>query len=168
MSPLDLDAIESRAKRCASDVPLPECECEKRGHAPCCYDCYLAYQAAVGPTFEACGRGDVLALVALARAQAAEIATLRVAYTQDLDGLRAELRRADDGRATWRDLRDAVRKYLDAETARAASHERRMSVAHEPDSTPDSIRAAERAHWVVADAAVAARTRLAALVGGAR
>ena len=72
MSPLDIDAIEARAKRCASDVPLPECECEARGHAPCCYDCYLAYQAAVGPTFEACGRGDVLALVALARAQAAE------------------------------------------------------------------------------------------------
>ena len=69
-------------------------------------------------------------------AQAAEIATLRAAYAQDLDGLRAELRRADDERATWRDLRDAAREYLDGRT--------RMTL----------------------DALDAARTRLAALVGG--
>ena len=43
-----------------------------------------------------------------------ENATLRAAYAQDLDGLRAELRRADDERATWRDLRDAARECLDA------------------------------------------------------
>ena len=43
-----------------------------------------------------------------------ESATLRAAYAQDLDGLRAELRRADDERATWRDLRDAARECLDA------------------------------------------------------
>lgn len=43
-----------------------------------------------------------------------EIATLRAAYATDLDGLRAELRRADDERATWRDLRDAAREHLDA------------------------------------------------------
>ena len=43
-----------------------------------------------------------------------EIATLRAAYATDLDGLRAELRRADEDRATWRDLRDAARECLDA------------------------------------------------------
>lgn len=54
---------------------------------------------------------------ALARtviAQAAEIATLRAAYASDLAGLRAEVRRADEERATWRDLRDAARECLDA------------------------------------------------------
>ena len=53
--------------------------------------------------FIAAARSDVPALVALARAQSAEIATLRAAYATDLDGLRAELRRADDERATWRE-----------------------------------------------------------------
>ena len=128
MSPLDLDAIESRAKRCASDVPLPECECEKRGHAPCCYDCYLAYRAAVGPTFEECGRGDVLALVALARAAEmltaqrdaalADAARARDAYASDLAGLRAEVRRADDERAAWRERVEAAERERDAALTR--------------------------------------------------
>ena len=43
-----------------------------------------------------------------------EIATLRAAYAADLDGLRAEVRRADDERAAWRGLRDAARGVLAA------------------------------------------------------
>ena len=43
-------------------------------------------------------------------AQAAEIATLRAAYAQDLDGLRAELRRADDERAAWRERVEAAER----------------------------------------------------------
>ena len=43
-----------------------------------------------------------------------EVATLRAAYASDLDGLRAEVRRADDERAAWRGLRDAARGMLDA------------------------------------------------------
>ena len=43
-------------------------------------------------------------------AQAAEIATLRAAYTQDLDGLRAEVRRADDERAAWRERVEAAER----------------------------------------------------------
>lgn len=43
-----------------------------------------------------------------------EVATLRSAYAADLDGLRAEVRRADDERAAWRDLRDAAREMLTA------------------------------------------------------
>jgi hypothetical protein len=64
---LDVDAIEARAQRQAPDVPLPVCDHEKRGHAPCCYDCHIAQLAAIEPTFEACGRGDALALVAEVR-----------------------------------------------------------------------------------------------------
>jgi len=43
-----------------------------------------------------------------------EVATLRAAYATDLDGLRAEVRRADDEREAWRDLRDAAREMLAA------------------------------------------------------
>jgi hypothetical protein len=43
-----------------------------------------------------------------------EVATLRAAYAADLDGLRAEVRRADDERAAWRGLRDAARGMLAA------------------------------------------------------
>ena len=43
-----------------------------------------------------------------------EVATLRAAYATDLAGLRAEVRRADDERAVWRDLRDAARGMLAA------------------------------------------------------
>ena len=43
-----------------------------------------------------------------------EVATLRAAYAIDLDGLRAEVRRADDERAAWRGLRDAAREMLAA------------------------------------------------------
>jgi len=75
-------------------------------------------------------RGALLAEVDRLRADAARA---RAAYATDLDGLRAEVRRADDERAAWRDLRDAVRAYLDAE---------KRQLTH------------------------AARTRLAALVGG--
>jgi hypothetical protein len=49
-----------------------------------------------------------------AAAMVAEVATLRAAYAQDLAGLRAEVRRADDERAAWRDLRDAAREMLAA------------------------------------------------------
>ena len=38
-----------------------------------------------------------------AAAVVAEVATLRAAYAQDLAGLRAEVRRADDERAAWRE-----------------------------------------------------------------
>ena len=43
-----------------------------------------------------------------------EVATLRAAYATDLDGLRAEVRRADEERAERRDLRDAAREMLAA------------------------------------------------------
>lgn len=43
-----------------------------------------------------------------------EVASLRAAYAADLAGLRAEVRRADDERAAWRDLRDAAREMLAA------------------------------------------------------
>lgn len=53
-------------------------------------------------------------LTAQRDAAVADAARARAAYAQDLDGLRAELRRADDERATWRDLRDAAREMLAA------------------------------------------------------
>ena len=79
-----------------------------------------------------------------------EIATLRAAYASDLDGLRAELRRADAERATWRDLRDAARAYLKARDGWELSRVLGSTAAR-----------------VTLDALDAARTRLAALVGGA-
>jgi len=54
------------------------------------------------------------AVVAERDAAVADAARARAAYATDLDGLRAEVRRADDERAAWRDLRDAVRAYLTA------------------------------------------------------
>ena len=81
-----------------------------------------------------------------------ENATLRAAYTQDLDGLRAELRRADDERAAWRDLRDAARAYLAARDVVSGLVRER---AHERPTAAES--------WAALDAA---RTRLAARVGG--
>ncbi len=92
-------------------------------------------------------------------AQAAEIATLRAAYAQDLDGLRAELRRADDGRATWRDLRDAAREWARAEDALTAA----IVAADGPDT--DGAYAAAVTRRNAAHAAL--RDALAALVGGA-
>ena len=83
-------------------------------------------------------------------AQAAAHATLRASYAQDLDGLRAELRRADDERAAWRDLRDAARAYLEARDGWQLSRVLGSTAAR-----------------VTLDALDAARTRLAALVGGA-
>ena len=76
-----------------------------------------------------------------------EIATLRAASAQDLDGLRAELRRADDERATWRDLRDAARAYLAARDGWELSRVLGSTAAR-----------------VTLDALDAARTRLATLV----
>ena len=101
--------------------------------------------------FIAAARSDVPALVALARAQSAEIATLRAAYASDLAGLRAELRRADDERATWRDLRDAAREYLDARAAYDAVD------TYEATNADDERRAWERR--------AAAQGALRALVG---
>ena len=43
-----------------------------------------------------------------------ELARTVVAQAADLDGLRAEVRRADDERAAWRGLRDAAREMLAA------------------------------------------------------
>ena len=64
-----------------------------------------------------------------------EIATLRAAYASDLAGLRAELRRADDERATWRDLRDAAREHLDALEAPAPVWDADESEHDEPAAT---------------------------------
>ncbi len=68
-----------------------------------------------------------------------EVATLRAAYASDLAGLRAEVRRADDERAAWRDLRDAVRGMLaaleapapvwDADEGEHDAHAARLTVA---------------------------------------
>jgi len=68
-----------------------------------------------------------------------EVVTLRAAYAQDLDGLRAEVRRADDERAAWRGLRDAVRGMLvaleapapvwDADESEHDAHAARLTVA---------------------------------------
>ena len=160
MSALDLDAIEARAKR--DVVTCDECdapatrvcnalECgatrcdahavEHSGH--CDHRWYPRHSLAA----------EVLALVAVARTQAATIATLRAAYAQDLDGLRAEVRRADDERATWRDLRDAAREYLDARAAYDAAD------TYEATNADDERRAWERR--------AAAQGALRALVGGA-
>jgi len=53
-------------------------------------------------------------LTAQRDAALADAARARDAYATDLAGLRAEVRRADEERAEWRDLRDAVRAYLTA------------------------------------------------------
>ena len=74
-----------------------------------------------------------------------EIATLRAAYAQDLDGLRAELRRADDERATWRDLRDAARECLDALEAPAPVWDADESEHDEHATRLEVARAALRA-----------------------
>jgi hypothetical protein len=68
-----------------------------------------------------------------------EIATLRAAYAADLDGLRAEVRRADDEREAWRGLRDAAREMLaaleapapvwDADESEHDAHAARLEVA---------------------------------------
>lgn len=68
-----------------------------------------------------------------------EVATLRAAYATDLAGLRAEVRRADDERAAWRDLRTASRAYLaaldepapvwDADESEHDAHAARLTVA---------------------------------------
>ena len=68
-----------------------------------------------------------------------EVATLRAAYAADLAGLRAEVRRADDERAAWRDLRDAARGMLtaleapapvwDADESEHDEHAARLTVA---------------------------------------
>lgn len=49
-----------------------------------------------------------------------EVATLRAAYAQDLDGLRAELRLADDERAAWRERVEAAERERDAALVDAA------------------------------------------------
>ncbi len=54
------------------------------------------------------------AVVAERDAAVADAARARAAYATDLAGLRAEVRRADDARAAWRDLRDAAREMLTA------------------------------------------------------
>ena len=53
-------------------------------------------------------------LTAQRDAAVADAARVRAAYAADLDGLRAEVRRADDEREAWRGLRDAAREMLDA------------------------------------------------------
>ena len=74
----------------------------------------VAVLAVTQASLEAASSGRRVTVVDEVERLQREIATLRAAYTQDLDGLRAELRRADDERATWRDLRDAARECLDA------------------------------------------------------
>jgi hypothetical protein len=74
-----------------------------------------------------------------------EIATLRAAYASDLAGLRAELRRADDERATWRDLRDAARECLDALEAPAPVWDADESEHDEHAARLEVARAALRA-----------------------
>ena len=68
-----------------------------------------------------------------------EVATLRAAYALDLDGLRAEVRRADDEREAWRGLRDAAREMLaaleapapvwDADESEHDAHAARLTLA---------------------------------------
>ena len=157
MSAPDLDAIEARARRdvvtCDEcDAPATRvCNASECGATRCdahaaAFSGYRGHRWYPRRSLAA----EVLALVALAREQAAQIATLRAAYAQDLDGLRAELRRADDERATWRDLRDAARAYLEARDGWQLSRVLGSTAAR-----------------VTLDALDAARTRLAALVGGA-
>lgn len=87
-------------------------------------------------------RAELAASCDLARtveAQADEIerlkrenATLRAAYAQDLDGLRAELRRADDERAWWRGhdrAAEMLTAQRDAAVARADTAERERDAA---------------------------------------
>ena len=157
MTAPDLDAIEARARRdvvtCDEcDAPATRvCNASECGATRCdahavAFSGYRGHRWYPRRSLAA----EVLALVALAREQAAQIATLRAAYAQDLDGLRAELRRADDERAAWRDLRDAARAYLEARDGWQLSRVLGSTAAR-----------------VTLDALDAARTRLAALVGGA-
>jgi len=79
------------------------------------------------------------AVVAERDAAVADAARARAAYATDLDGLRAEVRRADDERAAWRDLRDAAREMLaaleapapvwDADESEHDEHAARLTVA---------------------------------------
>ena len=74
----------------------------------------VAVLAVTQSSLEAARTGERITVVDEIERLQREIATLRAASAQDLDGLRAELRRADDERQTWRDLRDAARECLDA------------------------------------------------------
>jgi len=150
---LDLDTIEARAKRCAADVPLPECECEKRGHAPCCYDCYLAYRAAVGPTFEELGRGDALALVAAVRGRDVDLARLRALVEQHEERARVH---AEERAAHYAEMArvtgecETLRRTLalSQESLAAASSGRRVTVVDEIERLQ---RERDAAHAAIAD-----------------
>ena len=60
------------------------------------------------------------AAVAERDAAVADAARARAAYAIDLDGLRAELRLADDERAAWRERVEAAERERDAALADAA------------------------------------------------
>jgi hypothetical protein len=84
-----------------------------------------------------------------------EVATLRAAYATDLDGLRAEVRRADAERDVRRDLRDAAREMLDAFEAPAP-----VCDADESEHDEHAARladAVEALRSLVSDATVRAR-----------
>ena len=74
----------------------------------------VALLAVTQRALEAAHTGERITVVDDIERLQREIATLRAAYASDLAGLRAEVRRADDERVAWRDLRDAAREHLDA------------------------------------------------------
>ena len=113
----------------------------------------VAVLAVTQASLEAASSGRRVTVVDEIERLQREIATLRAAYATDLDGLRAELRRADDERAAWRDLRDAAREYL---AARDVVRGLVMERAHERQTAAES--------WAALDAA---RDALASLAGGA-
>ena len=102
------------------------------------------------------------AVVAERDAAVADAARARAAYATDLAGLRAEVRRADDERAAWRDLRDAARGMLtvleapapvwDADESEHDAHAARLTRAlDEVRALLAAIRAADGYVMVFAD-----------------
>jgi len=99
----------------------------------------VAALAVATRSLEAASSGERLTTCDELARLSCEVATLRAAYAQDLAGLRAEVRRADDERAAWRDLRDAAREMLaaleapapvwDADESEHDAHAARLTVA---------------------------------------
>ena len=92
----------------------------------------VAMLAVTQASLEAASSGRRVTVVDEIERLQREIATLRAAYASDLDGLRAELRRADDERAAWRDrveARDEVAERLTAELSAATGEVERLRAA---------------------------------------
>lgn len=70
----------------------------------------VAALAAATRSLEAATTGERLTTCDELARLSREVATLRAAYASDLDGLRAEVRRADDERAAWRERVEAAER----------------------------------------------------------